>query len=56
MSPDPRARVSCDEEQPFIPVEARPAVAEDLARTAWRVGEALRFLEVPRGFVEVPRQ
>jgi hypothetical protein len=36
-----------DDERPFIPAEARPAVAEELARTAWQVAEALVFLEAP---------
>jgi hypothetical protein len=36
-----------DEEGPFIPAEARPAVVEDLARAAWQVAEALPFLETP---------
>ncbi|MFD2416240.1 hypothetical protein [Amycolatopsis pigmentata] len=35
------------EEGPFIPAEARPAVVEDLARTAWQVAEILPFLEAP---------
>jgi hypothetical protein len=37
-----------DEERPFIPAEARPAVAEELARTAWQVAAALLFLETPQ--------
>ncbi|WP_157472586.1 hypothetical protein [Frankia sp. EAN1pec] len=36
-----------DEEQPFIPAEARPAVVEGLARTAWQVAEALRSFDAP---------
>jgi hypothetical protein len=34
-----------DEQRPFIPVEARPAVADDLAKTAWQVAEALLRIE-----------
>jgi hypothetical protein len=33
--------VDRDDEQPFIPAEARPAVLADLARTAWQVAAAL---------------
>ncbi|MFI6513335.1 hypothetical protein ACIBCT_37515 [Streptosporangium sp. NPDC050855] len=36
-----------DEQRPFIPAEARPAVVEDLARIAWQVAEALLSLETP---------
>ena len=34
-----------DERRPFIPVEARPAVVEDLAKAAWQVAEALLSTE-----------
>jgi hypothetical protein len=30
-----------DEERPFIPAEARPAVVQDLGQTAWHVAAAL---------------
>jgi len=36
-----------DEQRPFIPAAARPAVVGDLARTAWQVAEALLFWETP---------
>jgi hypothetical protein len=49
MSPAPLPdEGGCDDERPFIPSEARPAVVEDLAKTAWQVAEALRFLETPQ--------
>jgi hypothetical protein len=53
MSPTPLALPTgeggsgSDEERPFIPAEARPAVVEDLARIAWQVAEALLSLETP---------
>jgi hypothetical protein len=34
--------------RPFIPVEARPAVVEDLAKTAWQVAEALLRMDEGR--------
>lgn len=36
------------ETRPFIPPEARPAVVEDLARTAWQVAAALEVWETSR--------
>lgn len=42
----PRPAVTSDAEdrRPFIPVEARPQVLDDLASTAWQVAEALDAL------------
>jgi hypothetical protein len=37
-----------DEQRPFIPVEARPAVVEDLAKAAWQVAEALLRMDEER--------
>jgi hypothetical protein len=37
-----------DERRPFIPVEARPTVVEDLATTAWQVAEALLRMDEER--------
>jgi hypothetical protein len=37
-----------DDRRPFIPIEARPAVVEDLAKTAWQVAEALLRMDEGR--------
>ena len=34
--------------RPFIPAEARPAVVDELARTAWQVAAALEVWETAR--------
>jgi hypothetical protein len=36
-----------DDERPFIPAEARPAVVEDLGKAAWQVAAALGCWEDP---------
>lgn len=43
MSPTPP--LATEEEPPFIPVEARPAVVDDLGRAAWQVAAALLAME-----------
>jgi hypothetical protein len=51
MDPAPQESLTdeggSDDEQPFIPPEARPAVVEHLGRTAWQVAEALLSLDTP---------
>ena len=40
--------VPAGDTRPFIPVESRPAVVEDLAKTAWQVAAALEVWETAR--------